>query len=129
MKKNSKPHIFAWPASLSDQDAARHLSLDTAIFKIATREHRVNPVTIGGVERRSRKRDNQTIEAIANEICKELIGAEGANSKVQLESIGDALDLLEVGVSTVYHLLEDGALTRKKVSGEPSPGEPASQDC
>lgn len=138
----AQTYIAAWPALLSDQDAARYLSVDTAMFKIAAQEHKIMPVTVGSAERRWKKRDldllvgrlaydeaylaksqnasrikldNQTVEAIALQIRKEVGDADGPQSRSHLVSISDALDLLGIGRSTVYRLLDNGTLTKKKV--------------
>jgi excisionase family DNA binding protein len=134
--------VTAWPALLTDQDAGRYLALDIAIFRMVAREHGINPIRVTDSEFRWKKRDldglvvklpqerdywaasdfgssvrlnNQTVDAIAKAVRAEIAANANMQSEARLVSISDALHLLGVGRSTVYRLLEDGTLTKKKV--------------
>ena len=134
--------IATWPTVLTEQDAARYLSLDISHFRQVARELGVIPINLIDDSARWRKRDldsmvsklpymtdywaksdaespvrldNQTIEAIAKAVRMEMGPSVEPHLLAKLVSIGDTIDLLGVGRTTVYRLIKEGALSKRKI--------------
>lgn len=133
--------IEGWPALMTTEMAARYMSigedpflqfastfdlpcvqidglsarwrkqdLDRVIKKLPTASAR----HLSDPERRIVRLDNAQIEAIADAVAKQIDG-QATNSESKLVSISDATAILGVGRSTIYKLINEGALKTKRI--------------
>ena len=133
--------MLSWPALMSKEFASHYLSLDNRTFELLTSQYSLFPVIVSDNENRWRKTDldklirklpediaftssasdkrelyleKSSLDELAIKIGNQLRNAE-ANKTSSLVSIDETAGFLGVGRSTVYRLIENDRLVKRKI--------------
>jgi len=139
--ENVQTIVLGWPALMKLETASQYLSLDSQTFQLLANRNSVFPVIIEDDETRWRKvdldklirrlphettykspgpsvrvlrLDESSLETLATSISGKLKTEKPGNAS-RLVSIRETADLMGVGRSTIYRLIESGELTKLKI--------------
>lgn len=137
-------YLEAWPALMTDEMAARYLSLEAREFRAAMRRSKIAPVEVADDRSRWRKADldrfvkllpaqagwsnesppvaklmrldERSLRQLADFLTPKLEALQ-PHSKPELLTIRDAMATVRVSRSTIYRLINEGRLEKKQIGG------------
>ncbi len=133
-----RSHVVGWPALMTQEVAASYLSLDSDTFIAATTRYSIAPMLVESEKLRWRKADldrlirrfpydqllapterllrleNSALEYIATKVAEKLDQGPARQSSPMV-SINETAQLMGVGRSTIYRLIETGRLSKRKI--------------
>ena len=139
--ENVQSIVLGWPALMKFETASQYLSLDSRTFEKVTSRYSIYPVIVEQEETRWRKTDldklirrlprdstfgsldsnerilsldENSLKVLGSVISDQLDSAKSQKVS-RLVSINETAELMGVGRSSVYRLIESGSLTKVKI--------------